>query len=389
MKFGSSRNILPLVTMVAVSLLNVASTSAQTQTGTAQKPLLAEEAFKNVQVLRGIPASEFMETMGFFAVSLTANCTTCHGDDSACSWAKYAVDTPLKLMSRKMVVMVNLINQTNFGGKREVTCYTCHHGNMIPRVTPTMADVYAASFAPVEPDKILPPAKGGPTVDQIINKYITALGGAEKLAKVTSLVAKGTSQAYAEDKYPVEIYAKAPNQFATVVTTESGLRTTTFDGTDGWVATLADDKPVPLLPMIQGDLLGAKLDAELVFPAKIKQYLMDLHVTNESTIDDKDVEVLQGTLDGKTPVNLYFDPKTGLLVREVHYNDTKVGLAATQTDYKDYRLLPTAGIKVPFHTTVSWLDGQTNYILTQVLPNARIDPAKFAKPAQPKPSTTP
>ena len=389
MKFGLNRSILTMATAIAVFLMGTSAASAQTQTGTPQKPLMAEDAFKNVQVLRGIPASEFMETMGFFAVSLTANCTTCHGDESAGSWAKYAVDTPLKLMSRKMVIMVNLINQTSFGGKREVTCFTCHHGSMIPRVTPTMADVYLASFVPVEPDALLPAAKGGPTVDQIIDKYILALGGAQKLSKVTSLVAKGTSQAYAEDKYPVEIYAKAPAQLSTVVTTESGLRTTTFDGTNGWVATLADDKPVPLLPLIQGDLLAAKLEAQMVFPANMKQYLMDLHVTSESSIDDKEVQVIQGTLDGKTPVNLYFDPKTGLLVREVHYNDTKVGLAATQVDYKDYRLLPTVGIKVPFHTTVSWLDGQTNYILSSVQPNVPIDAAKFAKPAQPKPSATP
>jgi hypothetical protein len=99
---------------MAVCLLAIPS--ARAQTVTAQKPLMAEDAFKNAQVLRGIPASEFMETMGFFAVALTANCTTCHGDESAGSWANYAVDTPLKQMTRKMVLMVNLINQSNFGG---------------------------------------------------------------------------------------------------------------------------------------------------------------------------------------------------------------------------------------------------------------------------------
>ena len=64
--------------IIAVCLLAVEATWGQADS--AQKPLLSEEAFKDVQVLRGIPASEFIETMGFFAVSLTANCTTCHGD---------------------------------------------------------------------------------------------------------------------------------------------------------------------------------------------------------------------------------------------------------------------------------------------------------------------
>ena len=80
MKVGSGRNIMSAASITVVLLLGTASLSGQT--GTAQKPLMAEDAFKNVQVLRGIPASEFMETMGFFAVSLTANCTTCHGEDS-------------------------------------------------------------------------------------------------------------------------------------------------------------------------------------------------------------------------------------------------------------------------------------------------------------------
>src|SRR3954454_18545808 len=90
------------------------------QTGPANQPvgqpLLAEQAFKNVQVLRGIPVKEFMETMGFFAASLSLNCTDCHGGESASSWANYANETPLKQMARKMVLMVNAINGANFSG---------------------------------------------------------------------------------------------------------------------------------------------------------------------------------------------------------------------------------------------------------------------------------
>src|SRR5262249_47668431 len=103
-----------------------------------------------------------------------------------------------------------------------------------------------------------------------------------------------------------------------------------------------------------------------------------------STIKDKDVKVVQGTADnGRTPVNLYFDAATGLLTRLVRYSDTKVGLAATQTDFEDYR--DVAGVKIPFRWTVSWLDGQTVYKLTQVQPNAAVDASKFVKPAEPKP----
>jgi hypothetical protein len=368
--------------MIAVGMLGVSSANGQAVP--APKQPLAEEAFKNVQVLRGLPASEFIETMGFFAVSLTANCTTCHGDASAGSWEHYADDTYLKQMTRKMVLMVNLINQSNFGGKREVTCYTCHRGDRIPRITPTIADVYNSTFLPIEPDKLTPAFPNAPSPDQVLDKYIQAIGGMQQLAKLTSFVGKGTTQAYAEDKYPAEVYVKAPNQFATITHTEAGDRTTNFDGRNGWVAMPSDDKPIPVLPLIEGDLLGAKLDAALYLPAGIKQALTQLRVLPPITIDDKDVEVVQGTADGRTPVNLYFDAMSGLLVRSVRYTDTKVGLSATQVDYSDYRNV--AGVKVPYKWTVSWLDGQTMYEMSEIQPNVPVDAAKFAKPAPPKPA---
>ena len=369
--------------IIAVCLLAAGTTWGQADS--SQKPLLSEEAFKDVQVLRGIPASEFIETMGFFAVSLTANCTTCHGDASAGSWEHYADNTPLKTAARRMVVMMNSINQANFGGKREVTCYTCHRGDRTPRITPTIADVYNSTFNPIEPDQLLPPSSGDLTADQILDKYIQALGGAQNLAKLTSFVAKGTSQAYAELAYPFELYAKAPNQLTSITHTEAGDRTTAFDGRSGWVAMPTDDKPIPLLPLIQGDLIGARLDATICFPSMIKQALTQWRVSMPITINDKDVEVVQGTADGgRTPVNLYFDSKTGLLVRQVRYTDTKVGLSATQVDYDDYR--DVAGVKMPFKWTTSWLDGQTMYTVSQIQPNVAIDAAKFGKPAPPKPA---
>jgi len=382
MTWESKPRLLNAIGIIAVCLSGVVSASGQADS--AQKPLMAEDAFKEVQVLRGIPASEFIETMGFFAVSLTANCTTCHGDASAGSWEHYADTTPLKQAARRMVVMMNAINQANFAGKREVTCYTCHRGDRLPRVTPTIEDVYNSTFNPIEPDKLLPPASDEPSADQILDKYIQAIGGAQNLAKVSSFVAKGTSQAYAELGYPFEVYAKAPNQLTTITHTEAGDRAMAYDGRNGWVAMPTDDKPIPLLPLIQGDLAGARLDATICFPASIKQALTQWRVTTPIMINDKDVQVVQGTADGgRTPVNLYFDSKSGLLVRQVRYTDTKVGLSATQVDYDDYRDI--AGVKMPYKWTTSWLDGQTVYTVTQLQVNVPIDAAKFAKPAVPKP----
>src|SRR5688572_33394719 len=114
--------------LLTVCVLGVTLASGQTGTAApaAQRPLLSEQAFKDIEELRGIPVKEFMETMGFFAASLSLNCTDCHGEASGSSWARYADDTPLKTTTRRMIRMVNPINQTNFGGARVLTCYACH-----------------------------------------------------------------------------------------------------------------------------------------------------------------------------------------------------------------------------------------------------------------------
>src|SRR5262245_18720949 len=95
----------------AIFLVTLAYSQARpaAQAAAAPKPQMSEEAFKNVRVLKGIPVKEFMNTMGFFAASLSLNCTDCHGSASASDWANYAVDTPIKVRARQMITMVNAI----------------------------------------------------------------------------------------------------------------------------------------------------------------------------------------------------------------------------------------------------------------------------------------
>ena len=109
---------------VFVSLFGITWAHAQEQS--QLKPQMAEDVFKNVQLLRGIPVSEFLETMGFFSASLNMNCVDCHAEEAAGDWARYANDTEKKQTARKMIFMMRAINQANFGGKRVVTCYSCH-----------------------------------------------------------------------------------------------------------------------------------------------------------------------------------------------------------------------------------------------------------------------
>src|SRR5512138_2512065 len=98
----------------------------------ADRPPNAEEVFKNVQVLKGMPVDQFMGTMGFFSAALGMNCTDCHVDESGGNWAKYADDNDLKRTARRMVQMVAGINKGSFAGRQVVTCNTCHRGSTKP-----------------------------------------------------------------------------------------------------------------------------------------------------------------------------------------------------------------------------------------------------------------
>jgi photosynthetic reaction center cytochrome c subunit len=329
-------------------------------------------------VLKGIPVDEFMSTMGVFSAALGMSCEDCHAANDS-KWENFALDTsPRKLRARGMIQMMSAINKSYFGGRQVVTCYSCHRGSDRPKVTASLANLYGAG-PPEEPDDIIAQAPGQPPADQILDKYLQALGGAQRLANLTSFVAKGTNSGYGPEggKRPVEIYAKAPGQRTTVIHTDNGDSTTTCDGSAGWIA--APLRPVPVLTLTATDLDGAKLDAELAFPARIKQALGRWRVGFPATIDDRDVQVVQGTTAGGVIATLYFDAESGLLVRLVRYSNSVVGRIPTQIDYADYR--DVSGVKMPFRWTVTWLDGRENFELSEVLANTPIEAAKFTKPA--------
>jgi len=374
MKFGSRQRFVSATASVTVCLFAVAI--ANGQAGQAQRPPMAEEVFKNVQILKGIAVDEFMDTMGMFAAATSLNCTSCHASDNTTTWDKFAVDTPLKQTARRMMNMVNAINRTQFKGVRSVTCYTCHHGDQRPKIVPSLIVQYSAPLEDPNEIEILPNAKA-PPADEVFAKYIQALGGAARVGNLTSFVAKGTYSGYETDlaRVPVEVYVKAPAQRTMVVHALFGDSVRVFDGQAGWVASA--DKPMPLMPLTGGNLEGAKLEAMVFFPSQLKQAFSQWRVTSAS-IDDREVQVLQGTNPRQPPVNLYFD-QSGLLVRLVRFVDTAVGRVPTQIDYADYR--DVGGTKLPFKWTATWTDGQSTAELTEIQTNAPIDSAKFARPA--------
>ena len=148
--------------------------------------------------------------MGVLTDDLGLDCADCHpgaGSDKA----DFVIDTPQKKTARKMIEMLGTINKTNFAGVQMVTCWTCHHGRETPATTIALEAVYSAPNS--ERDDVVT-AVPGQSAAAIFDKYIAALGGAQRLAGLTSYVVTGKSVGYEGlgGEGDFNIYAKAPNQ---------------------------------------------------------------------------------------------------------------------------------------------------------------------------------
>jgi hypothetical protein len=377
MKFWSRRLILTVAGIMVAGLALAGQAVAQ------EKPKTAGEVFKNVttSTLKGLTVDEFMGSMGVMAAALGWDCSDCHtgaGTDKVV-WES---DTARKVMARKMTEMVAVINKTNFGGAPMVSCWTCHHGRDIPATTIALDTLYGPPND--ERDDIVPKdPQPQVTADQVLDKYIQALGGAQKLAGLTSFIATGTQEGYVDVKGGgvFQIFAKAPDQRTVQIrfpdAPDRGDQTRSFDGKIGWVTT-----PRALLGEYQvtgSELDGLKLDAELSFPGQIKQVLTNLRIGYNDSIDGKEVQVVQGTGPRGLLATLFFDKSSGLLVRLLRYSRTPIGRVPTQVDYYDYR--DVDGIKFPFKYKFSWLDGRDSFTITSVKTNVPIDESKFGKPS--------
>lgn len=374
----------------------------------AQQPAASkatsDQVFKNVQVLKGISVDDFLGTMGVMSAALGYDCSECH-TNAGTDKVDWAADTQKKVMARRMVLMMNNINKQNFSGRQMVTCWSCHHGRDRPSTTPTMETVYGPANSDV--DDFLTQMPGQPEAAVIINKYLNAVGGAQKWAAVKSYEGKGTSVGFGGfgGGGQVQIYAKFPDERATYIefaeATGRGDSIRTCNGRTAWIMT-----PLTILGKYEvtgGELDGAKLDAMLGFPQQITKVLTDLRVSLPTTISDlpgpesqtnqqaagvgigKDrlVNVVQGTGPDGVLADMYFDQQSGLLLRVVRLEKGPIGRVPTNVDYSDYREVK-GGVKLPFRITFAWLDGRDAIQLNDIQTNVAIDEAKFGKPVSSK-----
>jgi hypothetical protein len=346
------------------------SAPPKTPNAAAPAPKLAEEEYKNIQVLKGIPAEQLIPTMQFVAASLGVECEHCHVEH-----ANDKDDKKPKLTARKMMTMMMAINKENFDGHREVTCYSCHRGSLKPVATPiiTSENPRTEGAAGAKPGEAKPPL---PTADQLLDKYLAAIGGAEKLQKITSRVQKGTLNAFGDQHFPVDIYSKGPDKRDSVMHLKNGDSITAFDGKQGW---LSIPGRVHMMSAAEND--AVRIDADLYFPAHLKTLYQKFSVDPGEKIDGHDTYLVVGESEGKPPLQLYLDKESGLLLRLVRFAETALGRNPTQIDYADYR--EADGVKIPFRWTLSRPGNHFTIQIDQVQQNVPVDDSKFVAPPPP------
>jgi photosynthetic reaction center cytochrome c subunit len=355
-----------VATLGALSQDHAAKPQPQTEGKTAA------QAFKNVQVLQNIPASQLIPAMQFIAASLGVECEYCHVE------GKFESDDKKpKATAREMMKMMITINQENFDGKREVTCYSCHRGSTRPVATPIIPDQQQASATNTAPEGEASANKTAPKIEDLLSKYIQASGGEAAISKITSRTEAGNLTLPDGQSSPVNVLAKAPDKRAVITHGKRGDSVTAFDGQVGWMG--APGRPARV--MSPADSEATRVDADLHLPLDLKNLFTAFRVDGVEKIGDSQARVVIAERNDKLAAKLYFDEKSGLLVRIMHFIDSPLGYNPVQIDFADYR--DTDGVKVPFRWTLARPSGRFTIQLDSVQQNVPVPDTSFA---QPKPS---
>lgn len=337
-------------------------------------PKLAEDQFKNIKVLKGVPADQVFPAMQFITASLGVECDYCHVRGEKGLEPEKDEKKP-KETARKMMQMMFAINKDNFEGHRDVTCYSCHRSAADPVAVPIISDEPPKPETAAAPDSAKPVF---PASDQLLDKYLAAVGGAPALQKVSSRIEKGKISAMGHDT-PIEVYAKGPGKRMSITHNQNGDSITAFDGQQGWLS--GRGGRIQMMSAAEND--AARIDADLYFPQHVKSLYKKFTTLAGEKIDGHDTYLVVGRSEGQPPLRLYLDKDSGLLLRLVRYAETPLGRNPTQIDYADYR--DADGLKIPYRWTLSRPGARFTIQIDSVQQNVPVEDAKFAAPPMPPP----
>ena len=352
-----------------------------------------EQTRKNIKVLNGMPDSQLIPVMNLFAASLGRRCNFCHVNKNG-QLVPELDDKPEKDRAREMIKMVLEVNKTTFKGGLDVACYTCHRGRNNPPGVPSLplplpspppagnpgAGGPGGATPPAGPPQASPsPRPADPSADDILNKYVEAIGGQAAIDKLKSRAAKGTITQSNGNSFQFELYQAAPDKFYLMVTTPQGPFERGFNGQVAWEKTARGVREIS-----GGELANFKAGNSLFNLINFKEQYARPPRARRDKIGDRDVYVLDGmTADGKR-MRLYFDAATGLLLRRVTATTSMIGIIPEQVDFEDYREVD--GVKFPFTARTSTIEvgnPVTTRTFAEIKVNAPVDESKFKMPAKP------
>jgi hypothetical protein len=360
-------------TLALAVLLALLGQPSRAQDSGATLGKKVEEVSKNIKVLNGMPADQIIPTMEFYEASLNVGCEFCHAPGGLDK-----DDLKQKEVTRKMILMVRALNKENFGGRSEVTCYTCHRGSIEPVETPPAV---GADYKFPNPDmpneapanKPLP----GPPPGEVLDTYLKGLGGLAALNKVSTRVVKATltESAGRGDGLTLELVSKGPDKDLSFLHTSIGDTIRVRNGDVGW-----EHNVFGVIRDVRGgeiDELKIKWDT-LYFATHLKEMLSNLD-SKQAKLDGMDVYEVSGLAWNHMPVVLSFGKGTGNLLRLVYFDQNDNGHSKIQVDFSDYRSVE--GTRFPFHWTVAWALGYQSIRVDQFQQNVPVDDSRFVRPA--------
>jgi hypothetical protein len=347
-------------------LTNTHLTTAQEQ---PPAPKTAARQFKNIQVLKDIPADQLIPTMQFISGALGVDCEFCHLEHD-----RDKDDKKAKQTARKMIEMELAINKSHFKNEIEVTCYTCHRGSPHPVGVPILT--VSTGKMPEHEAHVISAQESLPTADQILDKYLAAAGGAEAFHKIKTRVQKGTVDTGGE-QYPIEIYSEGPEKRLSISHASFGESVTAFNGQAGWLST-----PRGVHPMNASERQSSRIDAQLYLPVKLRALYQEFRVLPGEIIDGHATFLVTASGASTPPLRLFFDQQSGLLLRLIRYTETPLGRNPLEVDYADYR--DAGGLKIPYQWTLTRTNGSFTIRITSVQQNVPIDEKLFVMPAIPE-----
>lgn len=362
---------------IACAVMGISVEPSQAQTTTTNTSSLkgksAAEAYQNIQVLKEIPADQLVPAMQFITYSLGVECSYCHTEG-----ALEKDDKKPKQTARKMMQMLAVINRDNFDSKQAVTCNSCHRGAPHPLSVPIIPDT---PLKPVlESSANEGSASNAPAAEQIIQKYMDAIGGGDALGKLNTRQEKGTIDIGGRS-LPIEIFSRMGGKQLTVIHLPNGDNVTAYDGTSGW--TSGPNRPVREISSVE--VASAQAEVDLQLPLHLKQLFNEVKSAAPEKIGDRETYVVAGISSGEVAAKFYFDEDSGYLLRIVRYTKSPLGRNPTEIDYSDYRA--QSGLKIPFQWTVARPNSRLTIKIVEAQFNVPVDEAKFARPATQSPSS--